>query len=485
LPLVPVFSSGGGGRGWSPFVSFLASLALHAGGLTLALMVPSSVFQDPSVNLRLELAKRERPEKRQIIIWFRKGERLPLVDSGEAHEVKLPEARMEKRETIFTNPKPDAPKKQFIFTELPKVAVQPELPSPNVVSFAAPSVPVLPPPKPALKKYKAPPAQPRVPAPVVDLAEGIPAEGPAAKLEIPVSTPVVSAIDPKLMRAPAKKFVLPGGEDAGTGGAQKPVMDAPAGPTEGAGANGANAGTGTVTMAIISRFPTNMPQPPEVRGNRPDAIQIGGVPGGVKGGGEGGRGGAAIPGLTVRGDRNGETPAAAAEAPAASAKAGNGAGAVPTRPPALPPAAPMTVSVPQWPNSRRVPATVEAVFRDRPVFATVLTPPNGYPDWVLWFGDTGPAAPGVRLFMRPPVPRQLSWATGSDLGSGWPDRAWVKARLTREGTLTAITVSEGGQPGAAATIAQILGRWLFSPAIRNGEIIDADVLLEVSFGRPR
>jgi hypothetical protein len=145
----------------------------------------------------------------------------------------------------------------------------------------------------------------------------------------------------------------------------------------------------------------------------------------------------------------------------------------------------VTVSIPQWPNSRRVPATVESVFRDRPVFATVVTPPNGLPDWVMWFGDTGPTAPGVRVFMRPPVPRQLSWAAGGGAGNGWPEKAWIKARLTKEGALTSIIVSEGAEPAAATTIAQMLGRWLFSPAIRNGEVIDADVLLEVSFGRAR
>jgi len=45
--------------------------------------------------------------------------------------------------------------------------------------------------------------------------------------------------------------------------------------------------------------------------------------------------------------------------------------------------------------------------------------------------------------------------------------------------MVAVSVRQSESSSAASLIAQILGQWLFSPASRNGQPIDADVLLEM------
>jgi hypothetical protein len=470
-------------------VSFTVSLALHIAVVAVLLALPAGTLsQEEAERLAANRAAQQKPHEHLRIIWLRKADRLPLVDSGEDRPVELPKAPEKSLNTLFTNAKRGAQRKQFIFTDLPQVALQPVVPSPNVVSFAGPPAPAIappPPPKPAPRKFQAPAPAPKTAPALIDLADAAPPAGPTANLEIPVPTPLEAVANPRLIRPPARKFVLPGGGTGpGAGSETGSVMDAPASVADASATPGG--GMGTTTLAIISDRPANVGQPPAVKGNRPDAIQTGGVPGGSANGGVGGKGGAAIPGLTVRGDeRAGTAVAVAGSGPSTTPVAGTAA-AIPTTPSRLPPAvSTATVSVPQWPNARRVPASVESAFHDRPVYATVVSMPNGLPDGVLWFSEIGLVTPGLRIFMRPPVPRQLAWASGVDSASQGAGKAWVRARMTKEGSLVSISINEGGDASLAAAIPQILGRWLFTPAIRNGEVIEADVLLEMTFVRGR
>jgi hypothetical protein len=125
---------------------------------------------------------------------------------------------------------------------------------------------------------------------------------------------------------------------------------------------------------------------------------------------------------------------------------------------------------------------VEESFPDRPVYVTVFRPPGGLPDWILWFSDTLPASPGVRVFMRPPVPRQMEWESRPEPAAG-AETIWLKAKLTKEGVLSSISPSEKKDQQTVATIAKSLEQWLFSPAVRNGVVVEADVLIELTLKR--
>lgn len=465
---------------WYRVLSFALSLCLHCALVALLAALSSGRGQTYSAP---DAASFSPKEKKYKIIWFLKGERLPVVDSGEPRAVRLPEAQAKAKQIIFTTPKSSLGRKQFIRTEPPKLAQQPEIPSPNLISLAAPPLrSVAAPARPEAKRFQPPEPKP--------YTSSLPAEMPfpelvkPAKPEIPLPPAIASIASPSLTRPPGRKFIPPSGGEVRVGSGPSMVIDVP--PALLSPANVTGIGADAKTLAIISTTPTNPTSPPTITGDRADSIQIGGVPGGLANGGEGGSGGTVIPNLTVRG---GDTKAGIASSPTASSLPPHTTpSSIPTRPPSsLPPLVNTpTVSVPQWPNARRVPPTVDSAFQDRPVYTTVLTPPNGLPDWVLWFSETTPVAPGVRVFMRPPVPRQMAWADALNAVTGGSEKTWVRARLTKEGMMVSINVNQQGRSqAAAAVISQILSRWLFSPALRNGQAIEADVLLEVVLWRSR
>jgi hypothetical protein len=456
--------------GWRRAISFLFSVALHVGLLTL-LSAVSSAPRGPLT----PTDSHHTADKKYRIIWFYKAERFPLVDSSALAEVRLPDAPTKTKQVVFTTPKRVAAPKQFILSAAPKIALQPEVPSPNLISLVVPAPRVVaPPPRSEVKRFVPPesktpssPTPPEIPPP--EFRE-------SSKGELPLLQAIDSLATPRLTHPPARRFIPPD-EGVSRPGAQAAlVTEGP--PPLASSSNGIGVGTDSQTLVILSATPANSARVPVPVGDRPDAIQIGGIPGGQASGGTGGAG-VVIPGLNVRGEsgKTGVAVASVSTNPLPSVAPPN---LVPTRPrPLPPPVNTPTVSVPQWPHARRVPTLVDSAFQDRPVYATVLTPPNGLPDWVVWFSETVTVAPGVRVFMRPPVPRQMVWPDAPNALSEGSGVTWVQARLTKEGMMVAVSVRQSGSSSAATLIAQVLGQWLFSPASRNGQPIDADVLLEM------
>lgn len=467
-------------RNWTTLWSYSLSLALHSVVAAL-LLSPLPIPGDGSARRHhpLDPPRPESLSKRRVI-WLKKGERFPLLDSGDKRVLKLPHSRERSQQIAFTTPKRAADKKQFIFTELPKIEPQREIPSPNLVSLAAGPAAPPPPPKRELRQFQAPKERPRDPMKPLEFAESLPAAAMQAQSQIPVTPTAIALANPKLPRPPAKRFVLPSGGGPRQG-AEKPSLIDTAPALEASLQPGLiGGGTATATLAILSPNPADAGPPQGPLGNRADAVQLGGVPGGSKSGGEGGGTGSTVPGLTIRGENGGNRPTMMAAAP----KPMPASAVTPTRPtPLPPPVSTPTVSVPQWPNARRVPRAVEEVFLNRPVYVTVFRPPGGLPDWVLWFGETVPAAPGVRVFMRPPVPRQMGWETHPEPAAAGAERIWLKARLTKEGTLSSIVPGERTDQQAVAAISKSLEQWLFSPAVKNGVAIEADVLIEATLKR--
>lgn len=462
---------------WTAVWSYLLSLAIHS-GMAAVILSPFQIPGDKPLrgSDRWDPSNPESISRRKVI-WLRKGERFPLLDSGDRRVLRLPHSRERSKQVAFTTPKRAADKKQFIFTELPRIEPQREIPSPNLVSLAPGQVAPPPPPKRELRKFQAPEEPLRNAMKLLELAESLPATATEAQSQVPVVPSAIALANPKLPRPPARQFVLPSSGGPRQGAEKQWMIDsAPAleGPLQ-PGLTGG--GTASATLAILSPNPADTGPPPGPLGNRADAVQLGGVPGGSKSGGEGGGTGSTVPGLTIRGENGGNRPTMMAAAP----KPMPASTVTPTRStPLPPPVSTTTVSVPQWPNARRVPRAVEAVFPDRPVYVTVLRPPGGLPDWILWFSDTLPASPGVRVFMRPPVPRQMEWEPRPELAAAPAETIWLKARLTKEGILSSISSSERKDRQTVATIAKSLGQWLFSPAVRNGVVVEADVLIEMT-----
>ena len=466
------------------------------------------------------------PEQHKII-WLRKNERLPDISPTVQRAGAGPKSKEPDKLVVVANPPNAKHWDQFIYVPVPKVEEQKAIPSPNVLvtTLASPVPPkpeprkfVPPPdlpkdvkpkeielqepaiarqpgagldmkapvglskmdaPKPASKKFVPPPdPQRKIPSRLIDAPEGLPVQTgdvSSIKLAIPVG-------QPDAPRPPGRKFVPPaalaGGN--GLGGARGGASASDAVSVPDIASAPMQAGVpGEISAVIISANPSANASiiPPE--GNRASKIQSGSLPGGNKGAAPGSAGGEGlvVPGVTVRGgngDNSGAAMAANRLPPAPLAASALTPTTLPTIRPRLNTA---TVSVPQRPNARRVPQQVEGVFQNRVVYCTAMPGPSGASDWVVWFGETEALPAGSRIVMRPPVAGKTELPGGRS-GGAVEARFWIVARLGKNGKLSAVNVTGGLSAKQAQELAGEMDKWVFTPAIRNGEAVDVDLVLE-------
>jgi len=505
---------------------FVASVCVHAvviGSLLLLPPFPDGAWGEKRVRtaVRLEIAPKEHK-----VIWLRKNERLPDISPTVQRADAGPKRKDPDKLAVAANPPNARHWDQFIYVPVPKVEEQKVIPSPNllVTTLASPVPPkpeprkfVPPPdlpkvvkpreielqepaiaknlgagldmkapaglskvdaPKPAGKKFVPPPdPQRKVPSRIIDLPEGLPLQAgssDAIKLAIPVG-------QPDAPRPPGRKFVPPaalaGG--SGLGGARGGASASEAVAVPDIATAPLQAGVpGAISAVIISANPSANASiiPPE--GNRASKIRSGSMPGGNGGSpGSAGGDGFIVPGVTVRGGNgvnSGSELAANKLPPAPLAASAVTPTPLPTIRPRLTTA---TVSVPQRPNARRVPQQVEGVFQNRVVYCTAMPGPSGASDWVVWFGETEALPPGSRIVMRPPVAGKTALPVGKTAGPA-ETRFWIVARLGKNGRLTAVNITGGLAAKQAQELANEMDKWVFTPAIRNGEAVDVDLVLE-------
>jgi hypothetical protein len=146
-----------------------------------------------------------------------------------------------------------------------------------------------------------------------------------------------------------------------------------------------------------------------------------------------------------------------------------------------------TMSAPLRPSSRIVPATVEARFAHRDVFAFVMPGPKlpGYSgNWVVWFAAHQPDVASVARILAPVPARKAEWS--GDDGPA-PDSAGkgivqFEAVLDSKGrVLTPRVLSGPASESFRRRALAELKTWEFKPTLRNGEAIDVDVVLEIPF----
>ena len=514
--------------------SLLMSVCLHALVIAGAFMLPIPDGSRARTRVTADTST-EFEQIRHRVIWLRKNDRLPAISPTMERSDAGTGAKDAKKLAVLANPPAAKHWDQFIYVPLPTVEDQKAIPAPSMVVTQLKSEL---PPKPDARKFVPPPDQPRKTTPrTVDLQEpaianhlgrGLdlqaptvlakldapkppskrfvpppepPRKVPARVLEVPEGLPVQAADLialqspvgvglPDAPRPPGRKFVPPAAiSGAGSGGARggasaEQVISIP----EAATRPVLGGVPGEVSAVIISTTPTANASmiPPE--GNRLSKIRSGSLPGGAPGNtssaaaGEG----LVVAGLTVRGgngSRSGGATTASSPVPAPLA-------ASPVTPTGMPVIRPRldtpSISIPQRPNSRRVPQQVEGVFQNRVVYCTVMPGPAGVPDWVLWFGETGMPAPGSRSIMRPPVAGTTALPSGA-VGNSAEVKLWIIARLGKSGRLSVVSIPEGISAEHARELAAEMEKWVFTPAIRNGEAVDVDLVLEAKLatGRPR
>ncbi|BDC53161.1 hypothetical protein F183_A54760 (plasmid) [Bryobacterales bacterium F-183] len=525
------------GKSWRRGATFVTSVVLHAVALTVLAYFP--VYAPMFL---LDEPEPVRPERRVLIYYPPPMPRLkqqqPKVEAASeqqksvqldvspraAERITSPRVKIRTPEPISIRTevaRRPVNNDQFIRVPVPKIAMQPPVASPSsVIVQAVPAPPPLPPPpvvapRTPARTFVPPPVQARTQPPA--MREGLAANAEAPKLA--TLTPAAGERVPNVMSR--REFVPPPPPGAKPVKREIGVIEDPkalalvAGPTgDGprvvtgpkqmlpppppgakpdrrgvAGGSGtqaeapptlqgmAGAMPGPQTMVVLTTNPTPGAPPPQPQGNRDARITVGGEAPPGTATSRRPAGGFVAPGAVVRSAPGTGTEVGAGGPP------GIGAGGVKPAPSIPGPgvARPQfnstgAVSVPLRPGTRTVSAEVDKTFAGRVVYSTVVPSVAGQPDWVLWFGDpVTPAPPPGRVFsMRPPIPEKATLPQGL---AGLPAKTWIQARLTREGTLTGIT-------GASPELAAALGKWLFYPAIRNGQAAEVDVLIEaVGTGR--
>lgn len=514
-----------GSRKLPSLVSFVISLCLHAlviSALWLLPPFPSTVWSPLEAHRPIEIET----VKPRTIIWLRRNQRLPDISPSSSPISTATPRKLSDQPSIHAAPPNATRTDQFIYVPLPKPVEQQPLPSPNIVMTRQPAAqptkkfvaPVDQPrqthptelveptlaqqqgpgtdknplsglsklnaPKPEPKKFALQPEKPRqIAARVIDEPDGLPVQ-PSNIQDVKVALPR-GQLD-AAPKAPLRKFEAPAGIAGrnGLGGAPKGSSAGPALTMPDVDPGQGQPGVpGEITAVILSANPlANGPViPPE--GNRAAKINSGSTTGSTNGNGDAGgsRSGLVVPNVSVQGGKGGDGPGVMAANKAPAAPSSTAAAATPTRPPPYRPRLDTpTVSVPQWPASRHVPPQVNSTFSNRVVYCTVMPGPSDLQDWVVWFGEAAAQPSGSRAVMRPPTAQKTQFPSLT-IGPPLDGKVWITARLGKNGKLTAVTIPPGSIAQRVPELVEEMEKWLFTPAIRNGEAVDVDLLMEASF----
>jgi Gram-negative bacterial TonB protein C-terminal len=438
------------GLGPNP-LAVLGSVCLHICGIALVVLISTMPTAPPIKREAIMI-----PLESEKLVWYVTKDRLPEV-SGAQSKVGKPKVQLKRPGQVMTA---DAvqPGKQFIWQPAPKITFERETPLPNLLAFIP--KPARPEPRKFVPPERTKPVreQPRVlpePAPVVT--------APA----LPAAVPLLSAI-PGPARPRPRDFVPP----VSTPGVAQPTVILEAAPSLAA----QTPQPSVVVVGLAPAKPSEIPLPEGSRAARFSA--------GPESGAGGGEHAAAIvvPGLNVHGNGTGPAvvgPTRKAPAPYhepspvewTQAASGKDSRRI----------ARSMLSVALQPSARIIAPFVESRFANRPLYTTSFElGQDGSMEWVVWFAEQT-ARNDQYMTIRPPVP----WSrTGTEPEPTLPPgRFQIAAVIDKGGQPGSVTVLSGGDPAAKEMAAKLIAEWVFLPALRNGQPIAVDTLIEISFRR--
>src|SRR5579872_3325378 len=466
--------------------SLIASVAIHCLAiLALAVIPPYQPVSDRPI-----LDELIQPEKHKIVYYnFRKRppDVDPLTKSGDS---PTPRANEPSPQTVFaTAPKPKSIQ-QMIWLPTPKIEIRQDVPAPNMIARMNTSLPSLPaPPKekpaPPVEGVKSP--QPNTAPPDVKGDTSHAPESANNAASVPKQArafvpPPPSVSQPKLTvptvisDAPVPVVSSPAMANRLATGAGMPVLQAGAPPPPTAPvAPVANAGNGTVDIAVASLHPADAVKNIVPEGERPGRFSKAPETGAASSGEVGKAAAVIVPNLTVREDKS--KPVNAPDPNSHPVLYTDRVRTIPFS----------TLSVPLRPSNRSIPRTVEARFQGRNVY-TMVVPIENLPaysgDWILWFAERQPVA-GQNPVMRAPLPyRKMEPVDQKAAGNSGGERVQIWALLEKDGRLDQLSISTKAGSEAEQAIARDLESWEFKPATRDGVPIDVDVVLEITFNLP-
>ncbi|HJZ99428.1 MAG TPA: energy transducer TonB [Candidatus Solibacter sp.] len=376
------------------------------------------------------------------------------------------------RTLIAQSPNPLS-KKQFILEPDRPEPIPTDVPTPNLVALQPPPAP--PPPKPQPRAFTPPPVQSPAPKSHRALALDPPPSVDATKHDTPSLGAVLqnATSAPKL---PVRQFVPPpfGNGRPVSGGEPVKLPEAPA--------VGMGGGAQSVQAVVVGLAPAMGALP---TGSRPAQFAVAPNEGPASSGSGDRPGSAVVPGVSARGVPGGRPRETGSE----HAEAANATVPAPARRllrEYTPPTVNRTMSAPLRPSSRVIPSSVEARFANRVVYTLVIPGPNlpEYSgDWVLWFSERASLAEGAGRMLSPVPLKKYVWAGGEPPNSSGAGTIQLAAVVDREGHVSAARVLRGGATaeGFRQRAIQELQSWDFQPALLNGEAIEVDVVVEISF----
>jgi hypothetical protein len=436
-------------------MAVLGSICFHACGLALVILIgaiPASETARQEVML---------PRPNEKVIWYFTKDRLPQVASEEQPKAGKPKVELKRPGQVVTA---DAakPGKQLIWQPAPQIPLEREIPLPNLLAFVP--KPARPEPRKFVPPERAKPAteQPRAlpePAPLITAPP------------LSAALPLASAI-PGPARPRPRDFVPP----VTTPGPAQPAIVLEAAPS-------VQGQTQQPTVVVVGLEPARPNEITLPEGSRPARFSAG--PDAGPGGGEHAAG-IVVPGLNVHGNGTDSAvvvgpplrkapPAYHEPSPTEWAQAASGKDSRRL--------ARSMMSVALRPSARVIAPFVESRFPNRPLYTTSFeVGADGSMEWVVWFAEQT-ARDEQYLTIRPPVPwARVAAEPDPPLP---PDRFEVAAVIDKSGQASSVIVLSGGDPAAKETAAKLIAEWAFLPALRNGEPITVDTLIEVSFRRKR
>jgi hypothetical protein len=506
---------------WAPRpVAFLISFAAHTALVAIFHFPPGILGQPPAPGSRYTHEIVMLPSHREVL-WLPAQTALPDISPAKHFgEAPQPRARELSRAGSMIVQPPHAPSgRQLIWRPERPSPLETEIPAPNMIAVEGTAAKARP--KPFVAPAPGPPSARPVPQRELLEAPDLKIVGSRLPLSTPpvslsVSKPKLRAFVPPKERRP--RLPVPGRvlteappevalssdslEGVRTARAilgriktDRPVRPQPKGfvPTARAGRpNGAgegaileappqvatsNVGSGAVTAAVIGLDPL---------ANTPSALPDGSrlasfsrAPGtGEPSSGEPHSGlTIEIPVVATRGSKGSLAPS-----PPLGPAAPSGGAVIEIRVPV--PA--LTMSAPLWPSSRMIPQAIEAKFRDRVVYTLVIPKPNlsqYTDDWTIWFSGKDIQTRDASL-MQAPVPIRKMMSSEAAEFEGVESWVQIEAVINRNGKPESVTPLPGRSPEIAAQAARDVAEWEFRPAARNGQPVDAEVIIVLPFRVP-
>jgi hypothetical protein len=142
-----------------------------------------------------------------------------------------------------------------------------------------------------------------------------------------------------------------------------------------------------------------------------------------------------------------------------------------------------SLSAPLRPAARIIPRLIEARFTGRVVYTMIISKPKMpmyMEDWILWFAEKDPM-PGNAPLVRSPLPVRKVEPVSDELKVPPTGRVQLAATILKDGHVDSPRVFDGAKSEASQAAIRDLQSWQFLPALRAGDPVEVEIVIEVVF----